>query len=190
VTGVGGPGPSRHVQGEPGGSGGDETASVLVVPAHVWRDLIDHLTAAAPLEGVGLLGGRDDGSAVRADAFYPGTNVDASPTRYTMEPAEVLAAFRAMEAIGGRLVAIVHSHPATPPVPSATDLAEAYYPDAFLVIVSLAGAEPSARCWRLPQDPTGAASDVVESKIVVERSRSGRVDAAGTAGREGKRGDR
>jgi proteasome lid subunit RPN8/RPN11 len=158
----------RHVQGGPVGSGGDETASVLVVPAHVWRDLIEHLSAAAPLEGVGLLGGRDDEPAVRADAFYPGTNVDASPTRYTMEPAEVLAAFRAMEANGGRLVAIVHSHPATPPVPSATDLTEAYYPDAFLVIVGLAGAEPWARCWRLLPDPTGAGWNVVESKIVVE----------------------
>jgi proteasome lid subunit RPN8/RPN11 len=36
------------------------------------------------------------------------------------------------------LFAIYHSHPDTPPLPSAEDLAQAAYPEAFYLIVSLA----------------------------------------------------
>ncbi len=162
-------GQSGRIPDESAQEGGDEAASsLLLVPEDVWRGLLGHLTAAALLEGVGLLGGRDDGATVRAEAFYPGSNVDASPTRYTMEPAEVLAAFRAMEAAGGRLVAIVHSHPSSPPIPSVTDLVEARYPDAFLLIVGLAGAEPLARCWRLIPGRNAGSWEAAESRVVVE----------------------
>ena len=141
--------------------------------------------AAAPLEGVGLLAVVDEGDATRAVRFYPGTNVDRSPTRYTMDPAEVLAAFRDIDANGWRLGAIVHSHPATPPLPSPTDLREAFYPEALLVIVGLAGhatprrhpapctRPPAARAWRLGPRPEPAPAEAgavtaVEVPLVVD----------------------
>lgn len=125
----------------------------LRVPDHVGEHILLHLRAAAPAEGVGLvaiapLG--EDGFA-EATCFYPGTNLDASPSRYTMDPAEVLAAFQDMEARGWRLGAIAHSHPVTPAIPSATDLREAHYRDALMVIVSLAGAVPESRAWQVVQ---------------------------------------
>ncbi|MCC6313996.1 MAG: peptidase, partial [Thermomicrobiales bacterium] len=52
--------------------------------------IIDHLRAALPNEGCGLLATEPAGT--RAMRFYPGTNVAASPTRYTMAPEEVLTA--------------------------------------------------------------------------------------------------
>ena len=129
-----------------------------------------HLAAAAPLEAVGLLAVADDpgGAIAHVTAFYPGTNVDASPTRYTMDPAEVLAAFRDIEARGWRLGAIVHSHPTTPPVPSATDLTEAHYPDALLLIVGLAHAPPETRAWRIVA-ATGGRGTAVEVPILIAR---------------------
>jgi proteasome lid subunit RPN8/RPN11 len=124
--------------------------------------IVAHLRASLPCEGCGLLAVRQerDGTAI-ATRFYPGTNLDASPTRYTMDPVEVLAAFRDLDANDWTLGAIVHSHPATPPAPSPTDLREAFYPEALMVIVSFAAAPPTIRAWRLPStSPSGSAVEV------------------------------
>jgi proteasome lid subunit RPN8/RPN11 len=94
-----------------------------------------------------LLATVDQGAAWRAVRFYPGRNADASRTRYTMDPADVLAALVDIERHGWRFGAIVHSHPTSPPSPSPTDLREAFYPDALMVIVSLRGPTPEARAW-------------------------------------------
>jgi proteasome lid subunit RPN8/RPN11 len=154
------PGTSRSQEDEP-------PLDALTPPAGLRIDhalfdrLLAHLVAASPWEGVGLLAVAEDGAgSARATRFYPGTNVDASPTRYTMDPAEVLAAFRDIEARGWRLGAIVHSHPATPPTPSPTDLREAHYPEALLVIVSLAVAPPEARAWRIARVSPPVAAEV------------------------------
>ena len=72
-----------------------------------------------------------------ARRFYPGRNMDASSTRYTMDPGDVLAALHDMERRSLRLMAIAHSHPVTPPVPSASDLEEAAVPGALSLIVGL-----------------------------------------------------
>lgn len=124
--------------------------------------MVDHLGAAAPAEGVGLLATLAEGSTERAVHFYPGQNVDGSATRYTMDPAEVVAALVDMEQRGWHFGAIVHSHPASPPTPSATDLREAFYPDVLMLIVGLGGTSPEARAWSLR---TGAP---VRVPVVVE----------------------
>lgn len=112
--------------------------------------IVAHLRASIPQESCGLLAVRrsNDGTAT-ATRFYPGTNLDASPTRYTMDPVEVHAAFRDLDANDWLLGAIVHSHPATPPTPSPTDLREAFYPEALMLIVSFATGSPAMRAWRL-----------------------------------------
>lgn len=139
----------------------------LRVGPTLWRQVLDHLARAAPAEGVGLLAGRVDGAGgvVEATRFFPGTNLDASPTRFTMDPAEVIAAFAEIDGRDWVLAAIVHSHPSTAPTPSATDLRDAYYPDALLVIVGLASTTPAARAWRLTR-PSGY--DVGQAEIVGE----------------------
>ena len=142
--------------------------TALYVGRALYGQILVHMAAPAPLEGVGLLAVSQEATYDRATRFYPGTNVDASPTRYTMEPAEVLAAFRDIEANGWRFGAIVHSHPATPPVPSATDLREAYYPDALLVIVGLAERPPVTRVWRLAGAEHGSPPTPIEVPLVVD----------------------
>src|SRR5690606_15747360 len=92
-----------------------------------------------------------------AERFYPGANEDRSPNRYTMNLGEVVAAFRHMDEIGLTLGAIVHSHPATPPTPSPTDLREAYYPEALMMIVSFSAGEPIARAWKMTLSPADRA---------------------------------
>jgi proteasome lid subunit RPN8/RPN11 len=143
--------------------------AALILDRALRRRILAHLLAALPHEGCGLLATVPAGEDERAVRFYPGTNLDASPVRYTMDPAEVLAALRDIEGHGWRLGAIVHSHPATPPTPSATDLREARYPGALLLIVSFGGVAPAMRAWRGAAD-TGAA--VAETPILLPAAES------------------
>lgn len=62
---------------------------------------------------------------------------------------EVIDAHRVMRERDWWLAAIVHSHPNGPVTPSATDLCEANFPEAALLIVDLSGPEPEARAWWL-----------------------------------------
>jgi proteasome lid subunit RPN8/RPN11 len=121
------------------------------IASKLYCSILDHMQAAAPREAVALLAVEpyEFGSLARAVKLYLGTNVDGSSTRYTMEPREVIAALDDIDDHDWWLGAIVHSHPATPPVPSATDLREAYYPEALTIIVSLATHPPTTCAWRM-----------------------------------------
>jgi proteasome lid subunit RPN8/RPN11 len=137
------------------------TFDSLCLPPALAASIVDHLRGCLPNEGCGLLAALWDGDgALIGTRYYPGTNVDASPTRFTMAPGEVLTAFRDVEANGWVLGAIVHSHPATPPTPSPTDLREAFYPEALMVVVSFAGHPPAMRAWRLTAGPARVVVEV------------------------------
>lgn len=129
-----------------------EAASALVVPVSIWVNVLAHLRAALPNEGVGLLGtSRSDaypGSAV-TEVFYPGRNAKASPIRYDLDMRDLVHALGDIDDRNLSLGAIVHSHPTGEPFPSPTDLREAYYPESLMVIVSFATGDPIAKAWRL-----------------------------------------
>lgn len=136
----------------------------LTISPRLHQEILDHLRTNLPNESCGLLAVQPgmDRLAV-ATHFYPGTNRDSSPTRYTMDPAEVFAAFRDLAARGWSLGAIVHSHPATPATPSPTDLREAFYPEALMLIVSFATDPPKIRAWRVSK--ASHATDAQEVSI-------------------------
>lgn len=104
---------------------------------------IDQLVAQArrdaPNETCGLIGGRDE----RALRIYPLQNVDENPrVRYLAEPQELLQAIRDVEeGHDWQILAIYHSHPASPAYPSPTDVARAFYPDAIYILISLLNPE-------------------------------------------------
>ena len=112
-------------------------------------EIMVHLIREAPNEGVGLLAIDRQAPEVEAVAFFPGENIDASPTRYTMHPRDVVAALDIIADRGWSLGAIVHSHLSGPATPSRTDIGEAYYPDTVMLIVSLAHLPPEMRGWWL-----------------------------------------
>jgi proteasome lid subunit RPN8/RPN11 len=134
----------------------------LLFTSEQWRQVIDHLRAALPAEGCGLLAcAEDDHGDVTIRHIFPGTNALKSPTRYRMAATEVIDAFRVMREQGLRLAAIFHSHPATPPTLSDIDLREANYPDAAILIVSFAGSSTEAAAWRLqPREDQWAAAKI------------------------------
>jgi proteasome lid subunit RPN8/RPN11 len=82
---------------------------------------------------------------------YPLVNALACPVRYESDGPSMLRAYRDMRARGLDIVAVYHSHPASEPVPSRTDLACNYYPDVVHLIVSLATTPPRVRGWWLTE---------------------------------------
>lgn len=127
-------------------------APALSIERALLDKIVAHLRDALPNEGCGLLAGVPEGDGHRAVSFFPGTNIDASPVRYTMDPTEVIDAMKRMRDEQWSLAAIVHSHPRSEPAPSRTDRNEWYYPEARLLIVSFMGADPLIGCWGLVGD--------------------------------------
>ncbi len=69
---------------------------------------------------------------------YPVTNIASSPgTLFEMDPKEQIQAMRQMRESDEELWAIYHSHPHAPATPSHRDLADAAYPDALYLVISL-----------------------------------------------------
>lgn len=124
----------------------------LVVPPPLLDAMVAYARAVLPNECVGFLAGTiADGVAVVAQCL-PLVNELPSPTEFYTEPRSVFAAFRAMRAAGTDLLAVYHSHPTSPPVPSRKDVERnTYGPGYPWVIVGLAGAEPEVRAWWLSE---------------------------------------
>lgn len=109
----------------------------LTIPKAIFEAMVEHCRNGLPNEACGFLGGRDG----RVEEIYPLTNAAASPVFYRPADKEMIESMRSIEEQGIELAAIFHSHVASSPYPSPTDVTEAHYPDAVYVIVSLADLE-------------------------------------------------
>ena len=122
------------------------------------RGQLDQMIAQAradvPLETCGLLAGRG-GHVTRV---IPVPNVLHSRVAFRMGGQDLADA---MMACDFEPLAIYHSHPQGPPVPSPTDVAESFYPDSIYVIISLGQDPPSVRAFRI----VGGAVSEVEVQI-------------------------
>jgi proteasome lid subunit RPN8/RPN11 len=105
--------------------------------------IVAHAEETDPAECCGILLGRggDIVEAIRT------RNLDPDPTRFLIDPKDHFNALRRARASGVEVVGFYHSHPHSDPLPSATDLAEASYPEHLYLIVSLRGAR-AARLYR------------------------------------------
>jgi proteasome lid subunit RPN8/RPN11 len=118
----------------------------LKIGRFLYNEIINHLKSVYPMEGCGLLAGRDG----RVEAHCPIDNVLNSATAFEMAPDQLIAAFMDFEAAGQRLQAIYHSHPHGPAIPSSRDVVEANYPEAVQIIVSFeAYDEPNINAFEI-----------------------------------------
>jgi len=110
-----------------------------------------------PNEACGLIVGdaaaADGGRALR---YQPTRNKAASPSRYEIDPADLLRLTIETDDADEVFWGIVHSHTHSPAVPSPTDIGLAFYPDALYLLVSLSDdeadrltGEPGVRAWRI-----------------------------------------
>ena len=100
--------------------------------AGVRQALLAHAREVAPRECCGLL----IGTGSEVDGSIRSANVDPDPNRYQLDPVLHVATSRSLRGSRRKVLGVYHSHPHSPPVPSRTDLLEAYYPDFVWIIVS------------------------------------------------------
>jgi proteasome lid subunit RPN8/RPN11 len=110
-------------------------------------DVICHAVEMAPVECCGLLLGHRN----RIEKVIRTRNALDSPTRFLIHVEDHFAAVRLAREQAIEILGAYHSHPASPAMPSATDLAEANDESLVHVIVSVAGgvAHPDVRAFRL-----------------------------------------
>ena len=106
----------------------------LVIPRKLVNQILTHAQQHEHTEACGLISATE-GTPMH---YYAVKNIASDPAaHFEMEPKQQIAAMKHMREQGEELLAIVHSHPTSPPVPSASDLQKSAYPDAYYIIVSL-----------------------------------------------------
>jgi proteasome lid subunit RPN8/RPN11 len=107
-------------------------ADEIRVRAEVLEEMVRHARREPEMECCGLLAGRD---GVVAEIF-PTENALASATSYEIPPQELFQIFRRLRAEGLEHLGHYHSHLHSENFPSASDIAQAYYPDQAYFIIS------------------------------------------------------
>ncbi len=95
--------------------------------------MLKQAEAEAPIEACGILAGSDS----KVEKLYKMTNTDKRGDHFMMEPAEQFKVAKDIRSAGLKMLAIYHSHPATPARLSQEDLRLSLTPDVTYVIVSL-----------------------------------------------------
>jgi [CysO sulfur-carrier protein]-S-L-cysteine hydrolase len=123
----------------------------LLIPQPVFAAMIAQAAAELPNECCGILGGplREGDTVREAVIGLPLVNAAASPVEFESEPQSMFAAVRTLRQLGLDVVAVYHSHPTSPPVPSRTDLARNFSDRVVNLIMSLQSAQPEVRAWWL-----------------------------------------
>ena len=123
----------------------------VAITAELLQAIIDAARGGVPNEACGLLAS----SSYAADGgvpsrYIPMRNAAESPYRYLIDPDEQLKVWLELEDNEEVAWGIVHSHVASPAVPSATDVGLAFFPDSLYLVCSLADAErPTVRAWSI-----------------------------------------
>jgi len=108
--------------------------------------VIAHARETAPDECCGLLLGRD---GVVVETVRTVNVADERETRFVIDPKGHLDGQRDARRRGLDVAGFYHSHPRSAASPSATDRAEASYPDHLYLIVSLAQDPPDVGLFSL-----------------------------------------
>jgi len=110
------------------------TQEHIQIPRKLTNQLL-HLAQISPdAEVCGLIASKN---GIPSNCYPVKNNADQPQQRFQLDPAQQIAAMAKMRDQGEELFAIYHSHPNAPATPSATDLAQAAYPEALYLIISL-----------------------------------------------------
>lgn len=130
----------------------------LEIPPDIYDAMVAHCVDGAPNEACGFLGGSNG----RVTKLYLLDNEAASPVYYRPVGKQMIEAMGDMDEQGLDLVAIFHSHVASPAFPSPTDVREAHYPGTVYLIVTLMDEAPSSRGFLIHKDDWRSDSGRIE----------------------------
>ncbi len=121
----------------------------LNIPVEIFDQMLAQARAEVPVEACGILAGTDG----NVQKLYKMTNVDQSSTHCMMDPSEQFEVARDIRAKDLKILAIYHSHPATPARLSDEDIRLALTPDVIYLIVSLQNADnPAVKGFLIEDD--------------------------------------
>lgn len=132
---------------------------MLIIPRELLQIIVAHGWRCCPDECCGLLSGKYEGDRRVVLAVYEAENTIAAPARdrYAIDPLQYAKLEKSLQSRGRVVVGFYHSHPGSPPLPSAFDL-DAAWPTESLshLIVSLQ--EDGSPLWKSwvwhPDGPT------------------------------------
>jgi proteasome lid subunit RPN8/RPN11 len=143
------------------------------IPRPVYQEVLEHAREEVPNECCGLIGGANG----EARTVYRARNAEASPLRYNLDPQDQIRIYGEIEERGEELVAIYHSHTASPAYPSQTDInlalmdrrendqvvgKQPVFPGVVYLIASLADGEQPVRGFQIEAD------GVTEVELAIE----------------------
>ncbi len=145
-----------------------------------YEQIVAHGLEGKPLEICGLLVGVQNGDETRVLEVHRTDSEDKSELTYTVNPLQQLKIERDATKRGLQIVGIYHTHPATIPYPSKTDVARAHwgdtddllFPGYSYLIVSLRDPEnPEPRSFKI--EGRNIPSDIREEPVsLAEEQRS------------------
>jgi proteasome lid subunit RPN8/RPN11 len=120
---------------------------IFALPGDMAAAIIAQARREAPRECCGVIAGRE-GVAAR---LYETRNIAPGNRLYEIDPQQLIdLEFHELPEQNLEIVAIYHSHPASPAYPSPTDRDLAFWPQAVYLICSLADPDnPQIRGFRL-----------------------------------------
>jgi proteasome lid subunit RPN8/RPN11 len=131
----------------------------MILPAGIVSEMYTHAEQESPVEACGYLAGTGE----KVTRRYPMTNTDRSKEHFTLDPKEQFSVMKAVRQVGLNILAVYHSHPASPARPSAEDIRLAYDPTVVYVIVSLHEDTKTIRAFRIHQ------GTIEEEPLLIQR---------------------
>lgn len=120
--------------------------TVVTIAYAVARQIANHAAQQAPYEACGLLAGGGD----HISAAWPLPNLASTPrARFQADPQAQLLALTAIDEAGLNWIGVYHSHPASAPIPSKSDIEECVDSGLLQLIVSLEHEKPRLKLWRI-----------------------------------------
>lgn len=129
---------------------------IVHIRRQAWTAMLQHCIAQKPREACGFLFGDEEA----IELFVPISNIHMQPERhYMMDPAQMIRALFAGYYGNQNPAGIAHSHPRTPPIPSAEDMSMSWKGSALHWIVSLSDPQaPQVKAYQYIRQEDGTCS--------------------------------
>ncbi|GFN30246.1 M67 family metallopeptidase [Paenibacillus xylaniclasticus] len=129
---------------------------LLCMSNNIYKSIAAHCQATLPNEACGLLSASFSAimnSHTVVERFIPIPNIHPEPLHaFAFEPSAWTAALYELDRASQQIIGFYHSHPATAPVPSKSDMIGLPASSStFMLILSFASPIPEARAYRFTQ---------------------------------------